>query len=124
VGLTAGDGGTVMWPLLLPMGTAKYYLLTGERIDGVEAARLGLVHKAVPADRLVEEASALAHRLAAGAPLAMRGTKRSLNAIIRHRAELLLEAALTHEGMTFLSDDHKEAARAFVDKRAPVFQGR
>jgi enoyl-CoA hydratase len=106
------------------MGRAKYFLLTGERIDGAEAARLGLVHKAVPADRVVEEATAIAHRLAQGAPLAVRGTKRSLNAIIQDRAGLLLEGALTAEGLTFLSADHQEAARAFVERRSPAFQGR
>jgi enoyl-CoA hydratase len=123
VGLVAGDGGAVIWPLLLPINTAKYYLLTGDRIDGVEAARLGLVHKAVPGERLVEEAKALARRLAHGAPLAVRGTKRALNKILQDRVDLLLEGGLTAEGITFLSDDHKEAAAAFVDKRAPVFLG-
>src|SRR5581483_2923957 len=53
VGLVAGDGGAVLWPLLLPINRAKYYLMTGERIPGPEAERIGLVNKTVPADQLL-----------------------------------------------------------------------
>jgi enoyl-CoA hydratase len=123
-GLVAGDGGTIIWPMLLPLGVAKYYLLTGERIDGLEAARLGMVHKAVPADKLLDEAQAVAERIAQGAPLAVRGTKRAINKMLRERTELLLDTALTLEGHSFLTQDHQEAARAFVEKREPVFKGR
>src|ERR687892_363547 len=71
VGLVAGDGGAVMWPLIMPFGAAKWYLMTGEPISGVEAARLGMVLKAVPADELLDEATGLAQRLAEGSPLAV-----------------------------------------------------
>jgi enoyl-CoA hydratase len=123
VGLVAGDGGAVMWPLIMPFGAAKWYLLTGEPISGTEAARLGMVLKAVPADRLVDEAERLAHRLAEGAPLAVQGTKATLNRIVRDRMNLVMETGLLLEGATFVSDDHREAAAAFVAKRKPVFRG-
>jgi enoyl-CoA hydratase len=123
-GLVAGDGGTVMWPLLLPLGVAKYYLLTGDRISGAEAARLGMIHKAVPADKLMDEARAMAERFTSAAPIAVRGTKRAMNKLLRERTELLLDVALTLEGHSFLSRDHQEAARAFVEKRPPEFSGR
>jgi len=123
-GLVAGDGGTVIWPMVLPFGIAKYYLLTGERIDGAEAARLGMIYRAVPADKLLDEARAVAIRLAKGAPIAVRGTKRAMNKLLRERLELCLDMALTLEGQSTLTADHQEAARAFVEKREPVFRGR
>ncbi|GAA4232663.1 enoyl-CoA hydratase [Streptosporangium album] len=124
VGLVAGDGGAVAWPLAMPLGAARYYLMTGDRLDGVEAARLGLALRAVPAGELLDEATAIARRLAAAAPLAVQGTKATVNKIVRERMNLLLDLGLVLEGGTFVSDDHKEAAAAFVEKRAPVFRGR
>ncbi|MFF3671817.1 enoyl-CoA hydratase/isomerase family protein [Microtetraspora malaysiensis] len=124
VGLVAGDGGAVAWPLAMPLGAARYYLMTGDRLDGAEAARLGLALRAVPAGDLPAEATAVARRLAAAAPLAVQGTKATVNKIVRERMNLVLDFGLALEGGTFVSDDHKEAAAAFVAKRAPVFRGR
>jgi enoyl-CoA hydratase len=124
IGLVAGDGGAVLWPLLASMGAVKWYLMTGERISGVEAARLGLVLKAVPAADLDAEAQRLATKLASIAPLAARGTKETLNRVIRDRIHLLLETGLLLEGATMVSEDHKEAASAFLAKRPAVFKGR
>ena len=124
VGLVAGDGGTILWPMLLPLAKAKYYLLTGDRIDGTTAEQLGLIHKAVPADQLLGEARALAERLATGPSLAINGTKRGINKLVRERVELGLDTALFAEGMSFLSEDHQEASLAWVEKRPPVFRGR
>jgi len=123
VALVAGDGGAVMWPLIMPFGAAKWYLLTGDPISGAEAARLGMVLKAVPAEQLQEEATALARRLADGAPLAVQGTKATLNRIVRDRMNLVMDSGLLLEGATFVSDDHREAAAAFVAKRKPTFRG-
>jgi len=124
VALVAGDGGAVMWPLIMPFGAAKWYLMTGDRISGTEAARLGMVLKAVPADQLVDEATTAARRLADGAPLAVQGTKATINRILRSRMDLVLDYGLLIEGATFVSEDHREASVAFVEKRAPVFRGR
>jgi enoyl-CoA hydratase len=124
IGLVAGDGGAVIWPLLASLGAVKWHLLTGERISGVEAARLGLVLKAVPAAELDDAAQALAARLALVAPLAVRGTKETLNRVIRERINLLLDTGLLLEGATMVSEDHHEAASAFLAKRPAVFKGR
>ena len=123
IGLVAGDGGAVMWPLLMSLGAARWYLMTGDRISGAEAARIGMVLKAVPASELLEEATRMATRLADGAPLAIQGTKATLNKIVHNRMDAVLEHGLLLEGATFTSDDHKEAAAAFVEKRKPVFRG-
>lgn len=124
IGLVAGDGGAVLWPLLESFAAAKWHLMTGERVNGVDAVRLGLALKAVPAAELDDEATRLADRLSQIAPLAVQGTKATLNRILRDRIALVLEHGLLLEGATFVSDDHREAATAFLAKRQPVFGGR
>jgi enoyl-CoA hydratase len=123
VGLVAGDGGAVLWPLLLPFGQAKYYLLTGDRITGAEAARIGMIHRAVPEAELFAEAEALARRMADGPTLALKWTKKAVNQVLRERLNLCLEIGLAMEGATFLSEDFKEAAAAFLEKRPVTFKG-
>ncbi|WP_405148239.1 enoyl-CoA hydratase/isomerase family protein [Sphaerisporangium sp. NBC_01403] len=124
IGLVAGDGGAVAWPLAMPLGAARYYLMTGDRVSGTEAARLGLALRAVPAGDLLDEATMIARRLADAAPLAVQGTKATVNKIVKERLNLLIDLGLALEGGTFVSDDHKEAAAAFVEKRKPTFRGR
>lgn len=124
VGLVAGDGGAVTWPLMMPFGAAKWYLMTGERVSGEEAARLGMALRSVPEAELYDEALRVAGRLASMAPLAVQGTKATLNRILRNRMDQTLDFGLLYEGATFLSEDHKEASAAFVERRDPVFKGR
>lgn len=124
IGVVAGDGGAVMWPLLAGLGRARYHLLTGERVTGALAAEWGLVYKAVPADDVMDEASAVARTLASLAPLAVQGTKAALNRIVRDRVEVALDYGLWAEAVTFLSEDHAEATTAFMQKRPASFTGR
>ena len=124
IGVVAGDGGAVMWPLLAGLGRARFHLLTGERITGALAAEWGLVYRAVAADAVDAEARGVAGTLAALAPLAVQGTKATLNRIVRDKIELVLDHGLWSEAVTFLSDDHREATSAFMEKRPPAFHGR
>lgn len=124
VGLVAGDGGAVIWPLMVGIHRAKEYLLTGDLIDAAEAERIGLINRVVPADECVPQARALAERLANGATWAIRWTKASLNKVIRERMNLVLDTGLAYEALTVGTDDHKEAARAWMEKRKPDFTGR
>lgn len=124
IGVVAGDGGAVMWPLLAGLGRARYHLLTGERVTGALAAEWGLVYKAVPADDVMDEASVVARTLASLAPLAVQGTKAALNRIVRDRVEVALDYGLWAEAVTFLSEDHAEATAAFMQKRPARFTGR
>lgn len=124
VGLVAGDGGAVIWPMLMPFSQAKYYLMTGEPITGAEAERLGMVLRAVPATELDATARGVAEKLAAGAPQAVRGTKATANLLLRQQMELVLDHGLLLEGATFVTEDHLEASKAFVEKRPPVFRDR
>lgn len=124
VGLVAGDGGALAWPLGLPMGAAKYYLMTGERLSGAEAARLGLVFRAVPAEALQAEAERVALKLAALPPLAVQGTKATLNRVVCNRADLVMAHGAMLEGVSAVSDDHQEAVASFAAKREGVYFGR
>jgi len=124
VGLVAGDGGVAIWPLALGPARAKQYLLTGDALTAVEAERIGLVNRVVPADVLQAEALALAERLAAGAPLAVQYTKLAVNKLVKEALNVAFDYSTALELVTFRSDDHREALAALREKRAPAFKGR
>jgi enoyl-CoA hydratase len=124
VGLVAGDGGAVIWPLLVGVHRAKEYLMTGNLMPAAEAERIGLVNYVVPADDLMPKAKEFADRLATGATWAIRWTKASINKLIRERANLILDTSLSLEALSSHTDDHREAATAFTEKRKPKFTGR
>ena len=124
VGIVAGDGGTAIWPLAVGPARAKQYLLTGDALTAVEAERIGLVNRVVPAAQLADEAMALATRLAAGAPLAVRYTKLAVNKLVKDALNVAFDTSTALELVTFQSDDHKEALAAIREKRPPRFKGR
>jgi enoyl-CoA hydratase len=124
VGIVAGDGGTVIWPLALGPARAKQYLLTGDPLSAAEAERIGLINRVVPAADLDREAMAFAQRLAAGAPLALRYTKLSVNKLIKDALNIAFDTSTALELFTFQSEDHQEALAALREKRPPVFKGR
>jgi enoyl-CoA hydratase len=123
VGIVAGDGGTAIWPLALGPARAKQYLLTGDPVSALEAERLGLVNRVVPADALQQEALAFAERLAKGAPLAIRYTKQAVNKLIKDALNVSFDTATALELVTFRSEDHQEALAAIKEKRPPTFKG-
>ncbi len=121
-GLVAGDGGAVLWPLLVGANRAKEFLMTGDLLTASEAERIGLVNHAVPAVGLIEAAMAMARRLARGPALAIRFNKALVNKELEDRVARLYEMAFAMEAITFRSADHLEAVAAFGERRAPVFQ--
>jgi enoyl-CoA hydratase len=123
VGLVAGDGGAVIWPLLVGIARAKELLMTGDLISAAEAERIGLINRVVAAGQAYPEGLALAKRLAAGPTRAIRWTKLSLNKRLKDEVNLVLDASLAVETLSMATEDHKEAARAFVEKRPPRFTG-
>jgi E-phenylitaconyl-CoA hydratase len=108
----------------VPRAVAMRMLLTGERIDAAEAHRIGLVSDVVPAAELVGTALALARRIAANGPLAVR----ALTALARRTEEMPLSQAIAVEQLTWglLRDtaDRAEGRAAFADRRTPTYQGR
>lgn len=124
VGIVAGDGGAVIWPLLIGPARAKEFLMRGHLVNGTEAAKMGLVNYAVPLDEVLPRARAIAQELADGPTWAIRWSKLAVNKWLKDQVNLILDASLAYEMITFTTEDHKEAARAFVEKRKPKYQGR
>jgi enoyl-CoA hydratase len=123
VGLVAGDGGSLIWPILAGHARTRLLLLTGEAITGARAAEIGLITEACTAEALDARVNVIAEELAGGAAVAIRGTKRALNLVLRQQLEAAIDAHLGLETMSYLSEDHREAVTAFVEKRSPVFTG-
>lgn len=121
VGLVAGDGGTMIWPLLIGVSKAKEYLMRGTLLKGREAERIGLINHCVAADEVLSTAREIAQELADGPTWAIRWTKLSINQILKERANHLLEASMALEQVTFATADHREATLAFKERRKPVF---
>lgn len=125
IGLVAGDGGAVMWPAAMGMAKAKRHLLTGDPLLAEDAAAIGAISDLVEtAEEVLPAARALADRMAALPPLAVQGTKRSLNHVMRLRANEVLELSFAYEAETMSSRDLLEGLDAFVEKRPPNFTGR
>jgi enoyl-CoA hydratase/carnithine racemase len=123
VGLVAGDGGAIIWPMLLGPNRAKEYLMRGKAITGIEAERIGLVNYVRPRAEVLPTAMELARELADAAPWSVRWTKLSVNKAIKDQVNLILDASHALERITMTMEDHAEAAHAFKEKRKPVYKG-
>ena len=110
VGLVAGDGSAVTWPLFTSLLRAKEYLLTGRRIPAATAVELGLANHAVPAGELLEHATALAAEIAALPPQAVRETKSVLNQHLRQAAVSTLGMGLAAETESHDRDEYRTIA--------------
>jgi enoyl-CoA hydratase len=124
MGITAGDGGAVIWPLLVGVNRAKYMLMTGDLINAEEAMAMGLVNRVVDDGQALPEALALAQRLASSAPYAVQSTKIAVNKLLKAVSNLVLPLSLTMEEVSMSKADHREAVAAFQEKREPRFTGR
>jgi enoyl-CoA hydratase len=124
MGIGAGDGGQVIWPLLMGVNKAKFFLMTGDRVSAADAERMNLVNFVVPDGTVVDEALALASRLAAGPGVAISASKMAINNYMRTVSSIVLPLSLALEGASMRSSDHKEAVAAFQEKRDPNFTGK
>ncbi len=120
VGVAAGDHSSLVWPLLCGLGRAKYYLWALGELDGREAARIGLVVKALPLDQLMPEALRMADQLAQGPQYAIRGTKRAINGWLR-QAMPIFEHSAALEMVDFFGADVHAAREAFRAKKPVKF---
>lgn len=124
IGLSGDYGVSFFLTQLVGTGRARELFFTAERLDARRCEALGIVNRVVPDAALADEALALARRLAAGPTVAYRYMKRNLDRALRDD----LRTCLLHEAegtvRTALTEDHREAVRAFVEKRPPRFRGR
>jgi enoyl-CoA hydratase len=109
--------------MLMGPQASKYYLLTGEHVPAEEAYRLGMVFRVVEDEALLDEAIALASRIAAGPPMAVRSTKASINRYMSLIVNEVLPFSLAAEFVCYKSEDHKESAAAFMEKRPAKYTG-
>jgi enoyl-CoA hydratase len=123
MGITAGDGGAVIWPLLIGVNRAKYMLMSGDLIPAEEAFAMGLVNKVVDEGEALNEALAIARKLAAGAPYAVQTSKTAVNKFIKAVSNMVLPYSLAVEEVSMRTADHREAVQAFQEKRDPRFTG-
>ena len=124
VALSGDFGGTFFLTQLVGAAKARELYLLSDVILGEEAAALGVVTRAVDPDALAHEAMALARRIASGPRITLSLMKRNL--VTAERGDLMLsfDTEAANHARSAGTADHKEAARAFVEKRAPVFRGR
>ena len=128
IGIAPDAGGAIRLPRRIPYHVAMEMMLSGRRISAAEAQRWGLVNRVVAKENLIAEANALADEIATKAPLAVAAIKEIVTstAALSERAafELLRSGKLERYEQMLRSDDFVEGARAFNEKRPPVWQGR
>jgi enoyl-CoA hydratase/carnithine racemase len=124
VGLIPGDGGTYFLPRLVGAARALELLWSGDFFTAEEAAQMGLVNRVFPAEQFMDEVYAFAARLASGPSVAIRTTKRAVYQGLRMDLRTHLDLLSSHMGFIRQTEDHREGARAFVEKRSPRFVGR
>ena len=123
IGLSGDFGGSYFLNHLVGAAMARELYFTGRVVRGDEGQKIGMVNRAVPAAQLAEAARAWAAELAALPTIAIGYMKRNLNTGLRASLSEVLDAEAIHMIRTFETDDHKGAAAAFVEKRAPRFKG-
>jgi 2-(1,2-epoxy-1,2-dihydrophenyl)acetyl-CoA isomerase len=124
VGLSGDFGGTYFLTQLVGTAKARELYLLSDVILAEEAERLGIVTRTVEPDRLASEAMAMARKLADGPRITLGLMKRNLNIAERGDLVLSFDTEAANHSRCAATEDHAEAAKAFVEKRAPVFKGR
>ncbi len=124
LGLVPGDGGAYYLPRLVGLGKAFELLFTGDVLTPQEALEIGLVNRVVPHDRLMEETMKFAQKIASQPPLAVRMMKRAVYQAQSSSLRSHLDYISSQLALLSDTEDHQEAAKAFIEKRRPVFQGK
>ena len=123
LGIIPGAGGTQRLPRIVGLGRAKEMILTSARWTAAQAREAGLVSEVVPPGELMKAARAMASRVLALGPLAVRLAKAALNASSQMPLAAGLVFESTAQAITFESQDKREGTTAFLEKRKPNFKG-
>jgi enoyl-CoA hydratase/carnithine racemase len=123
LGIIPGDGGAWLLPRVVGFAKASEMALTGDALSAAEALACGLVSKVVPDGGLMEAARAVAARIAANPPHAVRMTRRLLRQAWGAQLDAVLELSAAMQAVAHTTADHKEALAALREKRKPVFRG-
>lgn len=124
IGLFPGTGGCWLLPRAVGLAQAAEMIFTGDPLGAEDAFRLGLLNRLVPHAELERATLALAQKIAAGPPIAIRLAKLVMRKSLGMDLETSLELAAASESITLTSEDHREGLRAFREKRPPAFAGR
>ncbi len=124
VGFSGDYGGTYFMSRLIGSAKARELYFLSEKVDMQEAERLGLVNGVFPEESLHDEVTSIAQRLAQGPTVAYRYMKENLNRAVNGEMGECLDMEAAHHILCGKTEDHKEAVKAFVDKREPTFLGR
>lgn len=123
LGLIPGDGGAWLLPRTIGMSRASELLFTGDVVDAATAETWGLVSKVVPAESLLDEAVALAERIAQQPPHALRLAKSLLKHGQTTSYDTLMEMSAAAQAISHLTEDHMEGVTALLEKRPATFKG-
>lgn len=124
LGLIPGDGGAWLLPRIIGASRAAELLFTGDVIDAATAVDWGLISRAVPGEDLMDEAMALATRMAQQPPQSLRLAKTLLRHGTTSSYETIMELSAASQSMMHYTDDHMEGVNAILEKRAPTFDGK
>ncbi len=124
MGIVPGDGGAWILPRAVGLAKAAEMILTGDMYTAKQGLELGLFSQVVAADELMPAARALAARVTANPPRALRLAKRLLREGQQQRLSDVLELSAAFQAMAHETGDHAEALDAFLEKRSPTFTGR
>ncbi len=124
LGIIPGAGASQRLPRLVGLGRAKELILTGRRIKADEALEIGLVERMVPHENLLSEAQRMAEAISEQGPVAVAAAKKVLNDGWHLEIEEGLEMESKAWGSLFATEDQKEGANAFLERRSPHFKGR
>ncbi|GKU26405.1 short-chain-enoyl-CoA hydratase [Clostridium folliculivorans] len=122
LGITPGFGGTQRLPRIVGLGKAKELIYTGDMVNAAEALRIGLVNKVVPLESLMDEAKALANKIAQNAPIAVKLCKDAIDRGMQVSIDEAIVIEAEDFGKCFATEDQKEGMAAFVERREKNFK--